>query len=83
MEGPWHHVNRNYSGTSHKGETTNYDDFQPMGKHNIEGRRNSDNEDESSMGNSLPSNPSLLFPQEILLEERHEDEGTRSDFEIT
>lgn len=28
-------------------------------------------------------NASLLFPKESLLEEGHEDEGTRSDFEIT
>lgn len=76
-------LKRNYSGTAHKGAAANYDDFQPMGQHNIKGSRDSGKEAESSLGNPLPANASLLLPKESLLEEGQEDEGTRSDFEIT
>ena len=38
-------IKRKYSGTSLKGEATNYDDFQPMGQHNIDGRRDYGNEE--------------------------------------
>ena len=76
-------LKRNYSGTTHKGATANYEDIQPMGRLNIEENKDSGKEAESSLGNSLPANASLLLPEESLLEEGHEDEGTRSDFEIT
>lgn len=76
-------LKRNYNGTAHKGAAANYDDFQPVGLHNMEEKKDSDKEAESSLGNSLPASASLLLPEESLLAEGHEDEGTRSDFEIT
>ena len=49
----------------------------------MEENKDSNKEAESTLGNSLPSSASLLLPEETLLEEGHEGEGTRSDLEIT
>jgi hypothetical protein len=54
-----------------------------MCRQNIEENKDSGNGAESSLGNFLPANVSLLLPEEILLWEGLEDEGTRSDVEIT
>eukprot|EP01018_Ginkgo_biloba_P016129 Gb_14861 [translate_table: standard] len=73
-------LKRYYKGTLHTGAAANYEDPQSTGVHNNDDIKFSDKEAEGSLANRFPTSASMLLPEQSLLEESQEDEGSRSDY---